>query len=129
MNYSFDVVSGGAHIALFPLTDFKLSENDQFVFNFPTSGDGYLRSISLPLAGSLMGFIKEIGHLHSELEAVSALLGDSSSGFLDAEKARLRVMREQLEYIATPAFMLAVSDYYRFLEQARQPASCSKCQD
>lgn len=124
MNFFFETLRDGTHISLFPSADFVMSESDQFVFNFQNGGDGYLRSIALPTAGSLMGFIKEVGRLHSELEAVSALLGDSSSSLLAVEKARLQVMREQLEYIATPAFMLAVSDFYRFLEQARQPTNC-----
>lgn len=124
MDYSFDVLRDGAHVALFPLANFLLSENDQFVFNFSKSGDGYLRSISLPVRGSLMGFIKELSRVHAKVEATEALLGESPSEFLDQEKARLRVMREQLEGIATPAFMLAVSDYYRWLDQSRQPTSC-----
>lgn len=112
MNNSVDVLEGGAGVALFPLTHFLVSENDQVVFDFSKSGDGYLRSISLPARGSLMGFIKELSRVHAKVEATEALLGES---FLDQEKARLRVMREQLEDIATPAFMLAVSDYYRWL--------------
>lgn len=115
MNNSVDVLEGGAGVALFPLTHFLVSENDQFVFNFSKSGDGYLRSISLPARGSLMGFIKELSRVHAKVEATEALLGESPLDFLDQEKARLRVMREQLEDIATPAFMLAVSDYYRWL--------------